>query len=141
MSTYLAIQTTIDYGKIFPPDELAQGQYYQTARRTHYASAELRLMAAVLEDAVATLLTDLRRCSSRQRRDYAEALKWINRRDDGDSAFSFINICESLALDPDYLRQGLNRKCAEIRDLKPLSGTGVRKYPSPRRKSVRLRLG
>ena len=140
MSTYQAAQTAIGYGRIFPPDELAQGQYYQTARRTHYASAELRLMAAVLEDAVATLLTDLRRCSNHQRRDYAEALKWINSRDDSDSVFSFINVCESLALDADYLRQGLIRKCAEIRGRKPLSGTGVRKYPSPRRKTVRLRL-
>lgn len=139
MSTNQAAQTTIDYGKLFPADELAQAQYYQTARRTHYASAELRLMAAVLEDAVATLLTDLRRCSSRQRRDYAEAWQWINSRVDNGSVFSFIDICESLALDPDYLRQGLIRKGTEIRNRKPLAGAGVRKYSSPRRKTVRLR--
>ena len=65
MSTHLAVQTSIDNGLLFEPDPLVQAQYYRTTRRTYYSSPELRLMAAVLEDAVATLTTDQRRCSRR----------------------------------------------------------------------------
>ncbi len=139
MSAHLKVESTIDYGKIFQSDELTEAQYLAANRRRHHGQPELLLMAAVLEDAVATLMTDLRRCSSRQRRDFTEALKWIKGQTDQRSVFSFINICETLAIDPDYLRQGLIRKSAENRNRKPLAGAGVRNYSSPRRKTVRLR--
>ena len=139
MSTHLSVETTIDYAKIIQADLLVQFQYLAANRRSYQPQPELRLMAAVLEDAVATLMTDLRRCSSRQRRDFAEAWNWIDGRTDQRSVFSFINICETLAIDADYLRQGLMRKSAEYRNPKPLAGAGFRKYPSPRRKTIRLR--
>jgi len=141
MSTHLAIQTTIDYGRIFPADELAEAQYYQTTRRTHYASPELRLMAAVLEDAVATLTTDQRRCSRRQRREFADALAWLHNRSGLDWVLSFDCVCESLAIDPDYLRQGLLRKIDQVRDNKINLVPRRGRHFSPRRKTVRLRAG
>ena len=141
MWTRSTIETAIDHRKIFQPDRLAEVQYLAANRRTTRMQPELRLMEAILEDAVATLMTDLRRCTSRQRRDFAEALNWINGRTDQRSIFSFINICETLAIDPDYLRQGLIRRSAENRSRTPSVEAGFRKYTSPRRKMVRLRAG
>ncbi|MGZ8483080.1 MAG: hypothetical protein ACXW6J_14250 [Candidatus Binatia bacterium] len=109
----LAVQTSIDHGIVFAPDELAQAQFYRTTRRTYYASPEHRLMAAVLEDAVATLTTDQRRCSKRQQRDFRDALAWLKNYGE-DSVLSFETICEALAIDPDYLRQGLLRKIDQL---------------------------
>ena len=141
MWTNPSIETTIDFGKIFQPDALAEAQYLAVNRRTYHGQPELRLMGAILEDAVATLMTDVRRCSSRRRRDYADALNWIHGRTDQRSVFSFINICETLAIDPDYLRQGLLRKSVESRNPKPLAEAGLNHHTSPRRKTVRLRAG
>jgi len=141
MSTHLTVETNIDYAKIIQADPLVQLQYLAANRRSYQPQPELRLLGAILEDAVATLMTDLRRCTSRQRRDFAETLNWIQGRTDQRSVFSFINICENLAIDPDYLRQGLLRNSAKNRDRRPQVGTGLKKYTSPRRKIVRLRAG
>jgi len=141
MLTHPTGETAIDYGRIFQPDPLTEAQYLTVNRRTFHAQPELRLMGAILEDAVATLMTDLRRCTSRQRRDFTDAMNWIHGRTDQQSVFSFVNICETLAIDPDYLRQGLIRKSVENRNPKPLAGPGLKKYSSPRRKTIRLRAG
>jgi len=139
MPTHSTFEPSIDYGRIFQPDALAEAQYLAAHRRTYHGQPELRLMWAILEDAVATLMTDVRRCTSRQRRDFTDAMTWIQARTDQRSIFSFINICETLAIDPDYLRQGLLRKGFENRDRSSLAGAGFKKYISPRLKAVRLR--
>lgn len=141
MATHMAVQTSIDYGRLLPPDELAEAQYYQTTRRTYYSSPELKLMAAVLEDAVATLSTDQRRCSRRQKRDFADAMTWLHDHQATDYAFSFISVCEALAIDADYLRQGLLRKIDQVRDSKVVRVHCEGRHLSPRRKAVRLRAG
>jgi hypothetical protein len=141
MASFLTVESNIDYAKIIQADPLVQLQYLAANRRSYHPQPELRLMGAVLEDAVATLMTDQRRCTSRQRRDFADALNWINGRSDQRSVFSFINICETLAIDPNYLRRGLLRKGSENRDRSSLAGAGFKKYISPRRKAVRLRAG
>ena len=141
MASFLTVESNIDYAKIIQADPLVQLQYLAANRRSYLPQPELRLMGAVLEDAVATLMTDQRRCTSRQRRDFADALNWIQGRTDQRSVFSFITICETLAIDADYLRQGLIRKSAENRALMPLPTAAVRKYTTPRRKTIRLRAG
>ena len=118
MSAYPALQTGIDFNKLFEPDALITAQFYNTTRRTYHAEPELRLMAAILEDAVATLTTDPRRCTNQRRRDFAGALDWIARPEENGWLFSFASICESLDIDPVHLRQGLLRKIAEIHDSK-----------------------
>ena len=116
MSAYPALQTSIDFNKLFEPDALITAQFYNTTRRTYHAEPELRLMAAILEDAVATLTTDPRRCTNQRRRDFAGALDWIARPEENGWLFSFASICESLDIDPVHLRQGLLQKIAEIHD-------------------------
>ena len=118
MSAYPALQIGIDLGKLFEPDALITAQFYNTTRRTYHAEPELRLMAAILEDAVATLTTDPRRCTNQRRRDFAGALDWIARLEENGWLFSFASICQSLGIDPGHLRRGLLRKIAEIHDSK-----------------------
>ena len=140
MSAYPALQTGIDFGKLFEPDALISAQFYNTTRRTYHAKPELRLMAAILEDAVETLTTDPRRCTDQRRRDFAGALDWIARPEENGWLFSFASICESLGIDPVHLRQGLLRKIAEIHDSKAtIRPKGRPSHRSPRRKVIRLR--
>ena len=67
---------------------------------------EKRLMLAVLEDAV-HVVAKYRTCTdARGRRLFAETVEWILA-DDFVSAFSFVNVCETLGLSPSCLRRGL----------------------------------
>jgi hypothetical protein len=95
--------------KLFEPDTLAPEQFYATIRKTQFADPERRLMAAVLEDAVSCLSTKPRPCAGRKRRHFEEAHSWINAAEERDWIFSFTNVCETLGLDPSFLRRGLNR--------------------------------
>jgi hypothetical protein len=76
--------------------------------RSRPLSPERELMVAVLEEALA----DYQRCFSardkKARKRFAEAETWIVDTD-AEWIFSFINCCEVLGVDPDYLRQGLLR--------------------------------
>ena len=109
MSAHPALQTGIDFNKLFEPDALITAQFYNTTRRTYHAEPELRLMAAILEDAVETLTTDPRRCTDQRRRDFADALEWIARPEENGWLFSFASICESLGID----RFTCSRGCCE----------------------------
>ena len=89
---------------LFEPDTLAPEQFYSTLKKSHFIDPERRLMAAILEDAVSCLSKE-----QRHGKYFAEALSWINADDPEDWIFSFANVCETLGLDPSYLRRGLNR--------------------------------
>jgi hypothetical protein len=140
MSAYLALQTGVDFGKLFEPDALITDQFYDTTRRTYQAKPELRLMAAVLEDAVEILTIDPHRCTKEQRREFEEALDWINRPDQHDWLFSFANVCDSLGINAVYLRHGLMRKIAAL-DGTTATSKGRTGRTSPKRKLLRLRAG
>jgi hypothetical protein len=74
--------------------------------RSRPLSPERELMAAVLEEALA----DYQRCwKARDKKGmerFADAQAWILE-SDSEWIFSFINCCDVLGIDPDYLRQGL----------------------------------
>jgi hypothetical protein len=76
--------------------------------RSRPLSPERELMAAVLEEALA----DYQRCwKARDKKGmerFADAQAWILE-SDSEWIFSFINCCDVLGIDPDYLRQGLVR--------------------------------
>ena len=67
---------------------------------------EERLMLAVLQDAVECFKTYAGASRPREKRLFQEAEEWILGQN-GDWLFSFHNICETLQLHADYLRQGL----------------------------------
>jgi len=69
-------------------------------------SPERRLMLAVLEEAVLTLLRQRRQGSKQARRAVHEAERWIEQTEPS-WPFSFESICAALQLDADYVRQGL----------------------------------
>jgi hypothetical protein len=93
---------------LFEPDALLPAQFYSAFRGGSRVAGEKRLMLAVLEDAV-----DCYRKYARERdgQGYAlfeEVRAWISSRDRA-WYFSYENICETLELNPDYLRRGLAR--------------------------------
>ncbi len=93
---------------LFEPDALLPAQFYSAFRSGSRVAGEKRLMLAVLEDAV-----DCYRKYARVREGQGHALfeevnAWISSRDRV-WYFSYENICETLELNPDYLRRGLSR--------------------------------
>ena len=76
--------------------------------RSRPLSPERELMVAVLEEALA----DYQRCwkarDKKAMERFADAQAWVLE-SDSEWIFSFINCCEALGIEPDYLRQGLLR--------------------------------
>lgn len=78
------------------------------------ASPRNRLMLAVLEEALVTFQRGLSSKKAEQRQQLHEVDRWV-RSDDTDWPFAFENICNSLRIDPDYIRAGLRRlKCEAL---------------------------
>ena len=73
---------------------------------TAHLRPEGRLQLAVLEDAVLTLHRCAGRTGMRARRLLGEVEAWVTS-DDASWPFAFVNICETLGLDPAYIRSGL----------------------------------
>jgi len=94
------------YPGLFQPDTLLPSQYFDRFRRRSQLDGERRLMLAVLEDAV-----DMYRkhCGTqgRNRGLFLDAEAWIDD-DDRTWMFSFLNLCDVLDLDGEYLRRGLH---------------------------------
>lgn len=93
---------------LFQQDVLLPEQYLETFRRAIPLEPEKGLMLAVLEDAVAFFLkyADARR--PREKTLFQETEEWIFEKE-SPWFFSFENICETVGLDPNYLRKGLLR--------------------------------
>lgn len=104
-------------GLIFSPDPLARFQHEQV----HGQQMSMRdyqalraLMLAVLEDGIACFEGHFFKPSRTNEKLYHQAEEWINSKDDG--VFSFNNVCETLGLDPERLRKGLEQwKVKQIR--------------------------
>jgi hypothetical protein len=95
---------------------------------------EERLMMAVLENAVEYFQKYVlaRKPSGKMR--FQEAEVWFLEKD-SDELFSFENICETLHLHPDYIRQGL----MGWKEAK-LNGGDVQPHPASRAKLARTRI-
>jgi len=97
---------TAQVDAIFAPEVLLPSQFF-SARPAGTDRPEQRLMLAVLQDAVSTLLKHGDRGRGGSRRLVREAEQWIHARNH-DWPFSFENICSVLNLDPEALREGLS---------------------------------
>ena len=82
---------------------LIESVYKKTLRE-----GEERLMLAVLESAVEDFQKYVLARKPRGKKLFQEAEEWFLERD-SDELFSFENICDTLQLHPDYMRQGLLR--------------------------------
>ena len=94
---------------IFTPDPLSRFRYeHLHGGQKSPAPPEIRaLMFAVLEDAIACIQAGLFKPWRRNQKLFQEAQEWIHANDDG--VFSFSNICETLAIQPENFRKGLER--------------------------------
>jgi hypothetical protein len=92
---------------LFEADILA-AQDFDRIYRSWPRSPERDLMLAILEEA----LNDYQRCwkarDEKGRKRFADAQSWILNMD-SEWIFSFINCCEVVGIEPDYLRQGVLR--------------------------------
>jgi hypothetical protein len=100
------IRLTNKVFSLFEPDALLPIQYFETLRRRIPIEPEKRLMWAVLEDAIENYQNHFSRRKGKPNGNVGELENWIL---DSDTRwlFSFDNICETLGIDPQYLRRGL----------------------------------
>ena len=90
---------------LFGNDVLAPEDFARVYR-THLDSPERELMVAVLEQALADYQRYLSAREEKGMKRFGEAEAWILQTD-AEWIFPFINCCEVLGIEPDYLRQGL----------------------------------
>lgn len=91
---------------LFQPDTLLPDQFLDTFRRKLHLEPEKKLMLAILEDAVACFQKYLTARDGKGKAQFRDTDEWIYR--GGDSGvFSFDLVCETLGLEPNYLRRGL----------------------------------
>ena len=93
-------------GFLSEPDILTSHQYYD--QETSGCQPEKRLMSAVLLDAIECFQKYPVLHDEYENRLFREAENWILD-NDREWLFSFINICDALTIDPQYLRKGLLR--------------------------------
>ncbi len=93
-------------GDLFQPDVVLPKQFFSSFRHKTRLKGEMRLVVAVLEDAIDCFRKNILARTGKRRRLFADAESWVLS-DDRSDLFSFINVCEILGLDPDYLREGL----------------------------------
>ena len=91
----------------FLPDTVSPAQYLETVRRKTHLEADQELMLAVLEDAITCFQVHFAARDKQKTRQFREAEEWILLQGKGDWFFSFDYICETLDLNPDYIRKGL----------------------------------
>ncbi len=94
---------------MFQPDTPMPDQYLETVLSTTHLEGEKRLMVAVLEDAISCYQDYISSRDRRERKLFYEAAEWIFSRDDNEWFLSFHNVCETIGLDSDYIREGLLR--------------------------------
>jgi hypothetical protein len=101
------------------PDVIVIHEYLHVYRSNTAHTPEIRLIAAVLQDAIDCYLKYYSAKTRRGKRIFTEASQWIFTQDD-DWLFGFDNICEMLKLDPDYIRRVLRQNAQEpLRLVKP----------------------
>ncbi len=91
---------------LFQPDTLLPAQYFETYRRNTPLEPEKRLVLALLEDAILCFQDNVLAQSGKRKKLFDEAEEWILEAGD-DWVFSFVNICETFGIHPQYLRNGL----------------------------------
>lgn len=118
------------------PDVLTSFEYAKTFQRRDHMLPEMKLMFAVLTNAIECMQKYAGAEGRRCRKIFDEAETWIFR-SKAQALYSFEHVCEALQLDPNYLRKGLMR----WRDAKPvLRGDGPqRRIREPLRYRRRLR--
>ena len=96
------------------PETILPSQYFDRFHRRRQLHGERRLMLAVLEDAVDMYRKHVAARGGRNRQLFLDAEEWIDD-DDRTWVFSFLNLCDVLDLDGEYIRRGLHALKAKAR--------------------------
>ncbi len=94
---------------LFQPDTVSPAQYLETVCRKTHLEAEQELMLAVLEDAITCFQVHFAAQDKKKTRLFRKAEEWILQQEKSNWLFSFDNVCETLGLNPGYIREGLLR--------------------------------
>src|SRR5262245_43963587 len=89
-----------------PPEPLLPSQYFGLIRGCRQFTPEQRLMVAVLESAVYDFQRYHMALHRRGKRLFHEAQAWLTSGDET-GLFSCVALCQSVGIDPEYLRKGL----------------------------------
>ncbi|HXJ33666.1 MAG TPA: hypothetical protein VMS22_06445 [Candidatus Eisenbacteria bacterium] len=117
--------------ELFAPEVVLPEQLTQGYRRDSYVSGEKALMLAVLEDGIRCFQEHLTNPRSNPRLLSKQAEEWI-RAVDYEWPFSFNNVCETLGIDPEALREKLvTWKAQRIASMETANGG-----PTPAEKKV-----
>ena len=88
------MEKTADAGLLMP------AQYADLVRRNHTLEGELKLLMAVLEDAIRCYLRNVDAKDSERRREFIEVRNWFESTVAGPAGiFSFENLCEALGIE------------------------------------------
>lgn len=90
--------------RLWEPAVLLPSQFPQ--RNGHVRTAEIRLAAAVLEDALRCMLRNVEVSSGPRRQEFVDAREWFWD-ENHDWPFAFANVCDLLALDASAVRESL----------------------------------
>jgi hypothetical protein len=117
--------------ELFAPEVVLPDQLQQGYRRDSYISGEKALMLAVLEDGIRCFQEHLTNPRSNPRLLSKQAEEWIAAVD-YEWPFSFNNVCETLGIDPEALRDKLvTWKAKRIASIEAANG-----QPTPADKKV-----
>lgn len=93
-------------GNLFVPDVITPEQFYDTRRDDSALRPVKKLMIAILEDALRCFQNNCDAKTGARRRLFQEAEQWLCG-EGGDGPFSFEMVCETLGIEPNFLRSGL----------------------------------
>ncbi|MFM8408984.1 MAG: hypothetical protein ACKOCT_01810 [Alphaproteobacteria bacterium] len=85
--------------------------------RSRIDSGEARLALAILDDAIRCVLRHAQSRLAHQRAEAQEALEWI-RSDRSDYALCFVPICQLFDIDPDWVREKIDKALVDPSQLR-----------------------
>ncbi len=103
MADYLADTLS----NLIEPDVMLPSQFFST-EEAGVRGGERKLMAALLSDGIEAYIAQATVPKVKRRANAYDACEWVDTRDHS-YVFSFDVVCESLGINPEYLRLGLNR--------------------------------
>ncbi len=93
-------------GSLFVPDVLTPEQYYDSRRDDSEIRPVKKLMMAILEDALRCFQNNAEARNGSRKRLFEEAEQWLCG-EGGEGPFSFEMVCETLGIEPEFLRTGI----------------------------------
>jgi len=93
-------------GNLFVPDVMTPEQYYDSRRDDSSIRPVKKLMMAILEDALRCFQNNADAKTGSRKRLFEEAEQWLCG-EGGEGPFSFEMVCETLGIEPGFLRSGL----------------------------------